>query len=234
VPARIHDDYRPCSKLYRRFALWAIRNTPSETESMRLPFANLLRRKTAPALPPLAHSKRRHPRLSFEGRATLCWTEYDQPHQLRANLVNASQSGMAVTARRPLPIGVRVWILLNDGTDGRAEVCYCKPVGNRFQTGFQFIADERPSRRDPGAACSFLEWIDASNRLAASRVEVRNGDEAELQVVVPQVVPCPAIVMLSAHEVRCLCCTRDGRPDGNSYRYRIEVLTEAFPNNQAA
>jgi PilZ domain len=201
---------------------------------MRLPFASLLRRKTAPALPPLAHPKRLHPRLIFEGRATLCWTEHDRSHQLRANLVNASQGGMAVTTRKPLPVGASVWILLDDGTDGRAQVRYCRPAGSAFQAGFQFIADEHPSRRQHGAGCGFLEWIDDSSRLAGSPVEVRNGAEAELEVVVPQLVPCPAIVMLSAHEARCLCCTRDWRPDGSSYRYRIEVLTEAFPNNQAA
>jgi PilZ domain len=200
---------------------------------MRLPFASLLRWKTGPIPPALDHPKRRHPRLPFDGQATLCWTEHDRACELRANLVNASQGGMAITAKKPLPVRARVWILLDDGTDGRAEVCYCKPVGKAYQTGLKFIAEERPSRRDQGAAHSVLEWIDSSNRLVCSRVAVRNANEGELEVIVPQVVPCPAIVMLSAHEVRCLCCTRDWRPDGNSYLFRMEVVTEAFPNNEA-
>jgi hypothetical protein len=200
---------------------------------MRLPFASLLRWKTGPNPPAPAHPKRRHPRLPFEGRATLCWTEKDRARQLRANLVNASEGGMAVTVRKPLLVGAHVWILLDDGTDGRAEVCYCKPLGKAYQSGLKFIAEERRVRHDHGAAHSLLEWIDPSKCLVGSRVAVRNADEGEIEVIVPRVVPCPAIVMLSAHEVRCLCCTRDWRPDGNSYLFRMEVVSEAFPNNEA-
>jgi hypothetical protein len=63
---------------------------------------------------------------------------------------------------------------------------------------------------------------------------VRNASEGEIEVIVPEVVPCPAIVMLSAREVRCLCCTRDWQPDGDAYRFRMEVVSEAFPNNVGA
>ncbi len=201
---------------------------------MRLPFAKLLRGKAAPSIPPAVPSRRRHPRLAFTGRATICWTEGGQAHQLRANLVNASEGGMAVTTKQPLPAGVCVWILLDDGTDGRAAVRYCEPAGNAYRSGFEFLADERPVRLGTDISRSFLEWMDDANLVDGSAVEVRNGEKAELEIVVPQLVPCPAIVLLSAHKVRCLCCTRDWRPDGSSYRYRVEVLTQAFPNNQAA
>lgn len=202
---------------------------------MRLSFASLLRWKTASAVPAEpTHPKRQHPRLPFSGQATLCWTEDGRARELRASLVNASEGGMAVISRRPLPVGAHVWILLQDGTDGRAEVCYSRPREKGYQTGLKFIAEERGSRHQQGNAHSVLEWIDASKRLAGSLVSVRNAEEGELEVTVPKVVPCPAIVMLSAREVRCLCCTRDWRPDGDSYRFRIEVVSLAFPNKDAA
>lgn len=202
---------------------------------MRLSFASMLRWKNGPASPaPPAHPKRQHPRLPFSGRATLCWTEGDCVHELRANLVNASESGMAVTAKKPLPSSAHIWILLEDGTDGRAEVCYSNPREKGYQTGLRFIAEERPSRRVRDAAHSTLEWIDASQRLVGSLVSVRNASEGEIEVIVPEVVPCPAIVMLSAREVRCLCLTKDWQPDGDAYRYRMEVVTDAFPNNGGA
>jgi hypothetical protein len=199
---------------------------------MRLSFSRLLGWKSGrdnSAQP--AHPKRKHTRLPFSGRATLCWTEDGRPHELRAALVNASEGGMAVATRKALPAGAQVWILLQDGTDGRAEVRYSNPAAKGYQTGLKFIAEERPSRRAGKSAQSVMEWIDASNRLVGSLVSVRNADEGELEVIVPEVVPCPAIVMLSANEVRCLCYTKDWRPDGNSYRFRIEVVSEAFPNN---
>jgi hypothetical protein len=202
---------------------------------MRLSFASLLRWKsgtTAPAAP--AHPKRKHPRLPFSGQATLCWVEDGHPRELRASLVNASESGMAVTSRRPLPVGARVWILLQDGTDGRAQVCYSNPLQKAHQIGLKFIAEERRTRHAAPNAQSVLEWIDASNRLAGTLASVRNADEGELDVLVPEVVPCPAIVMLSAHEVRCLCCTKDWRPEGDSYLFRMEVVSEAFPNKDVA
>jgi hypothetical protein len=202
---------------------------------MRLSFASLLRWKKGPASPASpAHPKRQHPRLPFSGRATLCWTEGDRVHGLRANLVNASEGGMAVKAKRPLPASAQIWILLEDGTDGRAQVCYSRPGEKGYQTGLKFIAEERPSRRVRDAAHSVLEWIDASQRLVGSLVLVRNASEGEIEVIVPEVVPCPAIVMLSAREVRCLCCTRDWQPDGDVYRFRMEVVSEAFPNNAGA
>jgi hypothetical protein len=79
-----------------------------------------------------------------------------------------------------------------------------------------------------------LEWVDASNRLVGSTVSVRNASEGEIEVIVPEVVPCPAIVMLSAHEVRCLGYTKDWQPDGDAYLFRIEVVTETFPNSEHA
>jgi hypothetical protein len=202
---------------------------------MRLPFSSLLRwksRTTAPTAP--VQVQRRHPRLPFSGCATLCWTEDGRARESRADLINASEGGMAVTSRRPLPVGARVWILLPDGTDGRAEVRYSNPRDRDHQVGLKFIAEERPSRHKARDAHSVLEWIDPSNRLAATLVSLRNAAEGELEVLVPEVVPCPAIVLLSAHEVRCLCCTRDWRPEGDSYLYRVEVISEAFPNKEAA
>ena len=141
---------------------------------------------------------------------------------------------MAVTSRRPLPVGAHVWILLRDGTDGRAEVCYSNPQEKGYRTGLKFIAEERRSRQLRDSAHSVLEWIDTSKRLAGTLVSVLNAGEGELEVIVPEVVPCPAIVMLSAHEVRCLCYTKDWRPEGDSYRFRIEVVSEAFPINDTS
>lgn len=202
---------------------------------MRLPFSSLLRWKSGRVAPaePAQHPKRQHPRLPFSGRATLCWTEDDRPREIRANLVNASEGGMAVITRHALPMGAQVWILLRDGTDGRAEVCYSRPREVGYQTGLKFIAEERTRRRSLNGAHSVMEWIDSSKRLVGSTVAVRNASEGELEVVVPEVAPCPAIVMLSANEVRCLCYTKDWRPEGDSYLFRIEVVSETFPNNQA-
>jgi hypothetical protein len=180
-----------------------------------------------------ANLKRQHTRLPFTGSARLYWIEDGRACELRASLVNASEGGMAVTARTQLPVGAQVWILLQDGTDGRAEVRYSNPRGTDYQTGLRFIAEERRMGVQ-GSARSVLEWIDASNDLVGASVSVRNAREGDLDVTIPEVVPCPKIVMLTAHGVRCLCCTRDWSPHGDLYRFRIEVVSMAFPNNSAA
>jgi hypothetical protein len=149
---------------------------------------------------------------------------------MQGDLVNASEGGMAVNLRRPLPAGARVWILLDDGTDGRGEVGYCHPAPRGYQAGLRFIAEERDPEFEFERPPNLLEWIGECGRLLGCPAVIRNATEGEIEVIVPRVVPCPAIVLLSGSQVRCLCSTRDCRPEGDSYRIQMVVMSDALPN----
>jgi len=200
-----------------------------------MPFGSLLRGKTQPGERIRAFRKRQHPRVSFSGPATLCWIAPDGwPKAVQANLVNASEGGMAVQMRRPLPGGTRVWILLDDGADGRGEVGYCDQAQQGYQVGLRFIAEERDPEFEFQRPPNLVEWIGECGRLLGSPAVIRNAAEGEVEVLVSRVVPCPAIVLLSGPHVRCLCSTCDCRPEGNSYRIRMAVMSETRPNSTTA
>jgi hypothetical protein len=176
-----------------------------------------------------ASERRRHARLPFENLVTICWLECDHPNLLQASLVNASEGGMAVRASAPLAVGTQVWILLADGTDGRGEIRYSFPFGHDHRIGLEFIAERRDDSLADGLDQHLLEWIDESRRLIGSFVSIHGAEAGRVEMIVHEVVPCPAIVMLSANGSRVLCCTRDWRPDRDSYRVHAELIREISP-----
>jgi hypothetical protein len=198
---------------------------------MRVPFGSLMRSKADSGQPERAFRKRQHTRVPFSGPASLFWIAPDGlPKKARGHLVNASEGGMAVTLKRPLAVGTRVWILLEDGADGRGEIGYCDRVQQGYQIGLRFIAEERAPELGPDGGENLVEWIGECGRLLGCPASIRNASEGEIEVVVRRVVPCPAIVLLSG-QLRCLCCTRDCRVDGGSYCFQAQVLSEAFPDD---
>jgi hypothetical protein len=173
--------------------------------------------------------RRRHPRLPFYSPVTICWTECAHPIVLQARLIDASESGMAVKSGSPVAAGTRLWILLDDGTDGCGEVCYCDSATQGFRIGLKFIAERRSDPLADHQHQHVLEWIDASTRLVGSFVSICGTSAGRIEMIAPEVVPCPEIVMLSGNQRRLLCCTRDWRPEQDSYRVHAELIREIVP-----
>jgi hypothetical protein len=202
---------------------------------MRLPFGNLLGRNSNANTPQRASKRRRHPRLPFDSPVTICWLEDDHLRVLHANLINASEGGMAARASAPLALGTRLWVLLDDGADGCGEVCDCEPLGDEHRIGMKFIAERRSDPPDDvpdqyGVPDQYvLEWIDQSGRLIGSFVSVRSADSKRIEMLAPEVVPCPGIVLLSGNRRRRLCCTRDWRPEQDSYLVEADLIRDIVP-----
>jgi hypothetical protein len=172
------------------------------------------------------YERRRHPRLPFYSPVTICWAECDHPIVLDARLIDASESGMAVKSGSPVAAGTRLWILLDDGTDGCGEVCYCDAATQGYRVGLKFIAERRGDPLADGQQQHVLEWIDASTRLAGLFVSICAASAGRIELIAPEVVPCPEIVMLSGNQRRLLCCTRDWRPEQDFYRVHAELIRE--------
>lgn len=170
--------------------------------------------------------RRRHGRLPFDNLITVCWMECDHPNVLRAQLINASESGLAVRSSAPLTVGTRVWILLADGADGRGAIRYCRPLERDFRIGLEFIAERRDDAFAEDDGRHVLEWIDGSGRLVGSLVSICGAASGQVDLMALEVVPCPDIVMLSGRGLRLLCCTRDWRPEKDSYRVQADLLRD--------
>ncbi len=173
--------------------------------------------------------RRRHARLPFDNVVTICWMECDHPNVVRAQILNASESGLAVRASAALAVGTHVWILLADGTDGRGEIRYCNPLGRDYRIGLAFIAERREDAPADDHGQHVLEWIDGSGRLVGSLVSICGAESGQVDLMALEVVPCPDIVMLSGNDLRLLCCTRDWRPEKDSYRVQADLLRDIQP-----
>jgi hypothetical protein len=167
--------------------------------------------------------------LPFDNMVTICWMDCDHPNVLRASLINASEGGLAVRASAPIEAGTQVWILLADGTDGCGEVRYSDPLGAYNRIGLEFLAERRDDSLTEDQDQHLLEWIDASGRLIGSFVSICDAEAGQIQMMAHEVVPCPALVMLSGGGLRILCCTRDWRPEKDSYRVQAELIREVGP-----
>lgn len=152
--------------------------------------------------------------------------ECDHPNVVRAQLINASESGLAFRASAALAVGTQVWIVLADGTDGRGEIRYCYPLERDYRIGLEIIAERREDALAESDGQHLLEWIDGSGRLVGSLVSVCGAESGQVDLRALEVVPCPDIVMLSGNDLRLLCCTRDWRPEKDSYRVQADLLRD--------
>lgn len=170
--------------------------------------------------------RRRHSRLPFDNPVTICWMECDHPNVVQAQLINASEGGLAFRASAALAAGTHVWIVLADGTDGCGEVQYCFPLEQDYRIGLEFIAERREDSLAEHDGQHVLEWIDNSGRRVGSLVSICGADSGQVDLMALEVVPCPDIVLLSGSDLRLLCCTRDWRPEKDSYRVQADLLQE--------
>ncbi|MBI1372944.1 MAG: hypothetical protein GC159_09310 [Phycisphaera sp.] len=118
--------------------------TPSET-TRRL--ADALRVLDDPSGSPDASDDRRaHERVSFPFRICVTWTdEIRCAHACQARGCNICYGGISIVLPQSLERGQVVSMMLpQPGAEHllmRAKVVYCRPIGENFEAGLQFIRE---------------------------------------------------------------------------------------------
>jgi hypothetical protein len=212
--------------------------------------SNLLRWGSKKAAPPVAPKKdmgragearpmpvserRRSIRWPKDGAAKMSWIADDGAWKtITVWLKNSGDGGLGVISRKPVEIDREVWVITNQGEDWQGVIRYCTESEEGFQVGFERIK-AKAAKSDSNVAGTQLKWLEKSGKVVLVPVMLRNAGDGRLEVVATKAVPAPAIVLVSAKEVRCLASAKACHKRGNRFLVEMEVVSDTYKHPVAA
>jgi hypothetical protein len=139
---------------------------------------------------------------------------------------------MGVVSRKPVAINREVWVITGRGEDWQGVVRYCRESEEGNQVGFERIK-AKLSKESNGSGAQ-LKWLEKAGKMVLAPVQVRNAGDGRLEVVASRAVPAPAVVLLSANEVRCLASASACHKRGNRFLVEMEVVSDTYKHPAAA
>jgi hypothetical protein len=212
--------------------------------------SNLLRwgskKKAAPDVPKkaVARAEEAHPlpvgerrrsiRWPKDGTAKMSWIGDDGSWKSMTVWVkNSGDGGMGLLSRKPVAIHREVWVITDQGEDWQGVIRYCNETESGYQVGFERIK-AKISKAEPNGAGAQLKWLEKPGKMVLVPVQVRNAGDGRLEVVAAKPVPAPAIMLLSAKEVRCLASANACHKRGNRFLVEMEVVSDTYRHPLAA
>ena len=165
--------------------------------------------------------------------AAMSWVgEAGNSNYLEVELSERSPQGLGVSSPRPVPVDQKVWLILPGGDDYQGLVDGCQRTDHGFRVGVRFLGKQRPPSENPDLGTARLKWLDESGSLAESGVFIQNSSAGELDVLSPEPVPSPSIVLLSGYELQGLASAQTCHQEGDRFLINVALLGELHPTSE--
>jgi hypothetical protein len=162
------------------------------------------------------------------GTAAVAWIdERGASASTTARLSRRSGEALELTLDQAVGEGQTVWLIFDDGTDSIGKVQSCR---NGVQ-GYEAHASLMNGRHAPVEAVTpstHLKWLDPSGNVMQTAVSLQNAGQGQLQVLSPEEIPGPAVVLLSGKGFQCLGALSTCGPREDRWQLDIKVLGEAY------